>query len=226
MPAALAHWRLSARLWLACTALVLLAACTTQEAVYVSVQSDHLRNRPIIVIDSLPQPPLNEVQQRAIVSRMQQRLMTLPYLGTSISPQQFLEHTEGNYSLRNDYQTYVDTLSSVGVSDRELALKLGAATGSDLLMNVQAYYAPCSFCQDGGSAYLVTQFIEAKTGLLLLRVDERNHPAPSDQAIGEAFLTLEQDTVAAMLKVLTPRSHIQRFLNLKRLHEKPNAEKS
>jgi hypothetical protein len=191
--------------------------CGSTSAVFLDAQSDHLRDRTVLVVDSAPQPPLKEERQRAVVDTMEQRLQKLPHLKAAITRQQFLQVTQGNFGARDAYQVYSDTLSVVGVSDRELALALRAATGADLLFNVQAYFVPCAYCADGDAAYLVSQFVEAATGKLLLRVDLRVHPGPSEQALGEAFAALEEESLDILESAFTPRLHIERFRNLKRL---------
>ena len=169
-------------------------------------------------MDSAPQPPLKEERHRAVIDSMEQRVLKLPNLGQGITRQQFLQATEGKFAVRDAYQVYADTLSSVGVSDRELARDVGAAVGVDLLFNAQAYYVPCAYCPDGDSAYLVSQFIETVSGRLLLRIDLRTHPGPSEQALGEAFAEMEEETIDLLVVTLTPKLHIERFRNLQRLH--------
>jgi hypothetical protein len=197
--------------------------CTSSSAIYLDAASDHLRNRKVLVVESVPQPPLKEERHRAIVDALERRVLLLPHFGSGITRQQFLQLSEGNFGARNDYQVYADTLSSVGVSDRELARSLGTAAGADLLFNAQAFFVPCAYCTDGDSAYLVSQFVEAATGKLLLRIDLRTHPGPSEQALGEAFAAMEEELLEDLANSLTPRLHIERFRNLKRMRSQGDA---
>jgi hypothetical protein len=200
----------------------LAGGCTTTVGLYADAQSDHLRDRPVLVVDSLPQPPMNEERQRTIIDAIETRIRQMPYIGPATTRQQYLELTQGDFTARNDYQTYVDTMSAVGISDRELARNLGRKAKVDLIFNAQAFYAPCAYCVDGDSAYLVAQFIEAASGRLLLRADLRLHPAHTDQALGEAFITMQQELYEMIEDTLTPKYQIERFRNLSRLHGNPD----
>jgi len=197
-----------------------MAGCSSQSAIFLDTQSNHLRNRKVLFVDSVPQPPLSEERHRAIIDSMELRVLKLPYIGSGITRQRFQQITEGNFKARNDYQLYADTLSSVGISDRELGVAIAAAAGADLLFNVQAFYVPCAYCQDGNSAYLVSQFIEPATGRLLLRIDLHVHPASSDQAVAESFLDMEEETLDELQRILTPRFQMERFRNLSRLRSR------
>ncbi len=170
------------------------------------------------MIDSTPQPPLKEAQFRGILDRVEAGMRTLPHVRRLITRKEMEQIVADDFRIRNDYQLYADTLSSVAVSDRELALKVGRIAGAELIFNAQAFYVPCSYCIEGDSAYLVGQFIEAGTGKLLVRVDVRGHPAPSEQARGEAFAEMEEALIEEMRAVLTPRPHQERFRNLALRH--------
>ncbi len=183
---------------------------------YQDARSDLVRDRIIVYIDSTPLPPLSEARHRGILDRIEARIAVLPHIRRVITRRETFNLTEGNFRFRSDYQLYADTLSSVGVSDRELALNIGKALGAELLFNAQAFLSPCSYCTDGDSAYLVGQMIEAASGKLLLRINLRTHPDPNDRAVGDAFGQMEEELVDEFLTILTPKAHQERFRNLAR----------
>lgn len=199
--------------------LALAAGCSsTSDVVFQDVRSDLVRDRVMVVIDSTSLPPLSEPRHRAILERIEARVAALPHIRRTITRRETFALTEGNFRVRSDYQVYADTLSSAGVSDRELAQSIGKALGADLLFNAQAYYSPCSYCANGGSAYLVAQVIDAPTGKLLVRINLRAHPAPNEQALADAFGAMEEEMLDEFNLVLTPKAHQERFRNLARRH--------
>jgi len=196
--------------------LALAAGCGASTAIFRDARSDRVRDRVVLYVDSTPLPPLSEARHRTILDRIEAKLATMPHIRRVITRRETFNLTDGNFRLRNEYQIYADTLSSVGVSDRELALSLGKALGADLLFNAQAFFSPCPYCTDGDSAYVVGQVIEAASGKLLLRMNLRAHPAANDQALGDAFSEMEEEFMDELLSVLTPKAHQERFRNLAR----------
>lgn len=197
---------------------LLAAGCSSDLSLYRDARSDLLRNRTIAMIDATPLPPLTQAQFRGILDRVEAGVGSLPHVSRLITRQEMAELTGRDYRVRNEYQLYTDTLSVVAVSDRELAMRIGQAAGADLLFNAQAFFVPCAYCLDGDSAYLVAQIIEAATGKLLLRVNLRAHPAPSQQALAEAYSEMEEALITQLRLVMTPRAHQERFRNLALRH--------
>jgi hypothetical protein len=193
---------------------VLLSGCGASVAVYHDDHLERIRHRVVAVVDSTPQAPLDEQKLRAILDRMEARVAASPRIRRILKRRELAELAGTDFRIRNDYQVFADTWSTVGVVDRELAIRLGKFFGADILLNMQAYQVPCAFCVDGNSAYLIAQVVDASTGFVALRINTRTHPAATEQALADAFGEMEEEVMTEIAFALTPRAHLERFRNL------------
>ena len=126
--------------------------------------------RRTLMLDATPQPPLTEDQAKGLISDIESGLLRSPYLGPAVSRAQFHDRFDGNFKLRDDYSLLSDTLSAVGLSDREQTARIGKLTDVEMLLSAQVFSVPCDGCSEGDQVAAVGQMIHAPTGQLVWRV--------------------------------------------------------
>lgn len=198
-------------------ALLLLGGCETV-AVYQPVDSEAMAGRSVAVLKPTFAPPVSLSLHKRIVDQVEARLLKFPHLGRVLSRQEVGRVAAGNRKLIRNYDLYSDTLTVVGVSDRQGSALLGKSLGVEMLLGVQLFYMPCPQCEFGSHLGFVVALVEAESGKLLWRGHFRA-PVPDDEneARGATAGELVESFFVVFDEDLRPKWHRLRFANLSRL---------
>ena len=179
----------------------LLGACEAT-AVFQPVDSDSMAGRSVVMLKSTHVPPIDEAFHRRIIDGVEARLMEYPHLGRMVPRREVARRAAADRKLGRRFDLYSDTLTVVGVSDREGSAQLGKALNVEMLVAVQVFYMPCSECEQGSIMGLAANLVEAESGKLLWRghftasvVDEDNqsYVAAVQEIVDEFFGYFDED---------------------------------
>jgi hypothetical protein len=170
--------------------------------------------RRTLMLDATPQPPLAEDQAQALVSAIESGMLRSPYLDSSISRAQFHERFDGNFKLRDDYSLLSDTLSVVGLADREQTARIGRLTDVEMLLGAQVFSVPCENCPESDQVAAVGQMIDAKSGQLVWRVTLLKSVNRNPAAVEQALRELSAELLEHFNNSLRPKWQRERFKNL------------
>jgi hypothetical protein len=200
--------------WVA--ALTLWAAGCSRSAVYLPYDTEMINRRSMLVLDAVPQAPLPEALAQDLLARIETGLTTSPYAGPALSRAAFKRQFGANARLNHEYELLSDSLSTAGIGDWEQALRLGKATGKEMLVSFQVYHVPCPGCEGGDQVAAVGNMVHAPTGLLVWRATflRGTNPAPAQLAADAEAVS--GDLVRAFNDSLRPKYHRDRFRNLSR----------
>lgn len=194
-------------------AAALLVGCATA-TVNQPYETALINFRSTLMLDATPAPPLAEAASRRLVAALEQKLLASPYIGKALSREEFRQGFGGQFNLTADYNLLSDTLSAVGLSDREQTSRLGAGTGAEMLLSVQAFSVPCDGCLEGDQVAVVGQMIHAKTGQLVWRATLMRGVERKPAAVTAALDDLAEELTALFNDSLRPKWHRERFKNL------------
>lgn len=139
-----------------------------------------------------------------------------PHVGRLLNSQSVEAKTADKPQLRRDYLIYSDTLSVLGVGEREYSSQLGQALGFDLVAMSQLYREMCPRCDQGGMIGVTGIIIDAQSGEVLLRVHlaDRGNP-DDDETVQEIIEELAVDLTRVLVGAFEPKWHKLRFENLR-----------
>jgi hypothetical protein len=193
---------------------LLATGCSTVD-VNQPYDTDMINFRSTLMLDATPQPPLTEERSKEVVAALEQRMLHSPYVGRTISRAEFHQQFDSNFALRDDYTILSDTLSTVGLSDREQTARLGKAVNVEFLLGVQAFSVPCDTCLEGDQVSVLGQMFDARTGLLVWRVTLLQQVQRTQAGVDAGLNELQDELVQTFISSLRPKWHRQRFANLR-----------
>jgi hypothetical protein len=170
--------------------------------------------RSTLVLEATPQAPLPEATVKALIASLETGILKSPYIGPTVSRAQFQERFRDDFKMRDDYNLLSDTLSVVGLWDREQTARIGKAADTELLLSLEAFSVPCDGCSDGDQVAVAGQMVDAKTGLLIWRATLMNPVDRTPQALESGLRDLSQRLAELFTDSLRPKWHRERFKNL------------
>jgi hypothetical protein len=170
--------------------------------------------RTTLMLDATPQPPLAEAEAKALVDKLESRLLASPYIGKATSRNQFRVQHAGDFKLTDDYNLLSDTLSVVGSADREQTARIGKQAGVEFLLGVQVFNVPCDNCLEGDQAAVVGQMYDARTGRLVWRVTLLSGVKRTEASVSAGLQELGDELVTLFNDSLRPKWQRERFRNL------------
>lgn len=198
---------------------LVLGACTTTTA-YFGAPSAELHGKRILLLRPSLISPTPEVLEKHVEQRLVGGMEALPELGPIVKPGQVDALTASKLSLRRDYNEYSNTLSLTGISDPDLARKLGHGLRVDLLAIAQPTFIRCdpSTCKGGDELWLVGSVYQAQSGSLAFRA-HISAPAPADdpKALQALADSLTHDYLEQLQLAFRLHAHRERFTHLKAL---------
>jgi hypothetical protein len=194
-------------------AALTLAACNTV-SVNQPFETALINRRSTLMLDATPQQPLPEAEAKALVENLERRLLASPYIGRAMSREQFRRQYGSNFKLSDDYNILSDTLSVVGLSDREQTARIGKLTDIEFLLGVQVFSVPCDACTEGDQVAAVGQMFDARTGQLVWRVTLLTDAERTPASVSAGLAGLSDRLVALFNDSLRPKWHRERFRNL------------
>lgn len=126
-----------------------------------------------------------------------------------------LQSIRDNRRLKRQYDLFTDTLSVVGIAEREGSRQLGKSQNTELLLMPQLFFLPCPGCGTGSQVALVVNLVEADSGRILWRGhfmmpvdndDPQHHEEVAREAMDSFFVLFAED--------VRPKWHRLRFLGL------------
>jgi len=197
-----------------CSAFAL-AACNTA-SVNQPFETALINHRSTLMLDATPQQPLPEAEAKALVANLETRLLASPYIGKAMSREQFRQQFGGNFKLSDDYGLLSDTLSVVGLSDREQTARIGRLAQVEFLLGVQVFSVPCDSCTEGDQVGAVGQMFDARTGQLVWRVTLLTGVERNPASVSDGLHELSDKMVELFNDSLRPKWQRERFRNLNR----------
>lgn len=193
---------------------VLLAACETGK-VYQPVDSDAMAGRSVMVLQPSRVPPVSRELHGRIIDEVEARLKHFPHLGKLRTRKQVRQSIRDNRPLKRRYALFADTLSVVGIAEREGSYQLGQSQNSELLLMPQLFFLPCPGCGAKSQVALVVNLVEADSGKILWRGhflsfvddDEPQHQEEVAKEMMESFFVAFEEDVR-------PKWHRLRFRTL------------
>jgi hypothetical protein len=170
--------------------------------------------RSTLMLETTPVLPLTEEESRRLVAELESKLLASPYLGPALSRERFRQRFGSKFKLAEDYNLLSDTLSVVGLSDREQTARIGAETGAEMLLGVQVFKVLCDGCPDGDQVAVVGQMIHAKTGQLVWRATLMRGVKRKPPEAAAALHSLVEELAVLFNDSLRPKWHRERFKNL------------
>lgn len=195
----------------------LLGACEAT-AIYQPVDSDSMAGRSVVMLKPTHVPPIDEALHRRIIDDVEARLKEYPHLGRLISRREVARMAAADRKLGREYDLYSDTLTVVGVSDREGSAQLGKTLDVEMLVAVQVFYMPCADCETGSQIGLAANLVDAESGKLLWRghftasvsdEDSQTRVVAAEELVDDFLEFFDED--------VRPKWHRTRFQNLARL---------
>jgi hypothetical protein len=159
---------------------------------------------------------LSESLHERIVERLEAGIAASPQVSAVLTREALASRKDVPLAISEDYSLFSNTLSLAGVSDPELAIRLGRHFGVELLSVAQLSYLPCGVCEEGDQVWLVGQVVDAGTGRLVFRA--HLHTQVSTEDAGE-LARIGEELADAYLEVFEVtfrlKWHRQRFEHLR-----------
>ncbi|HEX9842021.1 MAG TPA: hypothetical protein VGC20_04700 [bacterium] len=166
--------------------------------------------QPVLIA---PTPP---TLHDSVVQRIEQALSELPGLGPVTGRAQW-RRPDVPLGAADAYALYSSTLSLTGISDPELARRLGEQLRVDLLALAQPIFIACSVCEEGDQLWLMGLIVEARTGRIVFRAHSHAPVADDPQEMAGLAEAMAQDYLLDLGLAFQLRPHRQRFENLRPL---------
>ena len=162
-----------------------------------------------------PLPP--EIVER-VQARVEEKLLASPYWGRILTREAFRERNRDDRINQFNYQLLSDTVSVLGIADRELSASLAETQGADLAELVQVLHLPCPNCEEKKPRIAMTaQLIDLRTSELQWRLHlSRNVDDDVDaETLAEDAADLAEDLIATLDHLIKPKWHRLRFEHLR-----------
>ena len=106
-----------------------------------------------------------------LMYKMEQYLRKIPNLGRITGIEEINSKLDTNPKLRSAYNTYISTLTLTGISDKEIALRLGEEFKSLYFLVLEFVSFPCTKeCPSNEQWVVRLKMIEVNTGEIIYRV--------------------------------------------------------
>ena len=185
---------------------------------YNPVDQNELYGKNVLVLESSYTPPLPQSILATVQNRFEEELRRIPHLGTVISRQEFRAVNQGDRLVLQDYAVLSDSLSIVGLTDREITVRLRESQNVDLVAMVQVLQLPCEFCEQDSRLGIIAMLLDTATGELRWRAhlseDIELDPSPGDLA--EIADELSDELIGMLENLLEPKWHRLRFENMRK----------
>lgn len=197
---------------LAATAL---AACG-ETVLYQPVSFEQVNGRAALFVESTPIAPLPEEMQRAFVDRLEAQLRESPYLGRVLTRAEVRRLLANDRALLLRYGLYGETLSVLGITDRETSVRLAEVGKVELLLMTQVQQMVCDQCETPYNDMVASiTVVEAVSGRLLWRVHVRESLLGEDTAgLRETAASLSEAVATEFERFVRPKWHRLRFRHL------------
>ena len=185
---------------------------------YNPVDQDKLYGRDLLVLESSPLPPLPESILAEMQNRYETELLNSPHLGRVVTRDEFRASNREDHQMLNDYRQIPDTLSVLGLPDREISTRILATQGVDLLGLVQVIQLHCEYCDKDSRIGLVSILLDSASAKIYWRV----HISRDIEFEEEPdTLAAEADILGGILfrmleRLIEPKWHRQRFDHLRK----------
>ncbi|HUJ76002.1 MAG TPA: hypothetical protein VL359_14155, partial [bacterium] len=157
----------------ALAASLALAACSASVTVYKPLNADQLTGHTVLMMSATRQASVPEDALEATLAAIEAGLAHSPDVGPVTTRAQFQQAAADDFRIRDDYRTYSDLASNVGMVDQEAAWRLATFAHVQLLASVDVYQVTCPVCPGGDALVLVGQLVDAAQGDLVWRATLR-----------------------------------------------------
>ena len=185
---------------------------------YNPVGQDELYGKNVLILESSYAPPLPQSILASVQNHFEEELHRMPHLGTVISRREFRAINQGDRQILQDYAVLSDSLSIVGLTDREITVRLRESQNVDLLAMVQVLQLPCEFCEQESRLGLIAILLDTASGELRWRAhlsEEIELDTPSRE-LAEIADELSDELIGMLEVLLEPKWHLLRFDNLRK----------
>ena len=188
--------------------------CSTT-TVYEPVGYDHLFGKRALVLEAVSQQPLDKSIHNMVVDSFELQLSQSPNVKKVLSRADFRRLVSGDALLLRDYNVFSETLAVVGVTERTLTRRIGAAVQVDILVLVQPLFVPCNFCEDKNRFVLTGHVVDVESGHHLWRANlQKSLAVPTPESIEAAARELNEKLLDELNASFQPKWHRLRFEQL------------
>ncbi|MDX2469908.1 MAG: hypothetical protein QNL04_04950 [SAR324 cluster bacterium] len=122
-------------------------------------------------------------------------------------------------ALNQKLEIYLDSLSMIAVSDRDIVTPLGNKMGIDQIFVVQFDQWPCFDCDEGPMMRLKIRLVDVERGLIYWTgIAEREFDEDDLERAGEISIEMMNELTVEFFNKYKPKWHFDRFRGLKRMH--------
>lgn len=202
--------------WVLLLGLMALLGSCSASSIYEPVSYKELYGRKALFLEPTYLQPLERELHREIVNRMEKGLADSPMLGGMVARERFREAARGNPALMRNYGLVSDTLSVVGMAERETTARLGKVNQAELLIVTQPLYIPCPECEESSLLVLTGVVVEVATAKILWRIQLIEEVSEEPESFPDIAEQMVADFFDSFTDSLRPKWHRLRFDNLKK----------
>ena len=197
--------------------LALLVGCD-RSIEFRPLDYEAFEGRNVLVLTATQLEPLPAEIVEQVQARVEEVLLASPYLGAVLTREGFRERNRDDRITQFKYELLSDTVSVLGIADRELSASLAESQGADLAGVVQVLHLPCPNCQEKKPRIAITvQLIDLRTSELrwrlhLSRIVDNDVDA---ETLAEDAAELAEELVATLDHLIKPKWHRLRFEHLR-----------
>ena len=180
-----------------------LTACKTMEIKHKADLLPYM-NKPVVFMTVKPPKDLEKVWPE-MIELIEKRLRELPTLGKVTGIKERNLKFIKSLKLRSQFQTYLSTLSLIGISDKDIAWKLEKELESPYFLLLDLVSFPCTKdCRANEQWVIRLRLIEAQTGDLIFLV-RKQYELAEDERVVESYNALAEKLTTEVVEEFASR---------------------
>ena len=134
-----------------------------------------------------------------LIHKIEQSLSNMSNLGKITYIKEINNKLDANPKLRSAYKTYISTLTITGISDKEIALRLGEEFKSQYFLLLEFVSFPCTKeCPSNEQWVIRLKMIEVNTGEIIYRV-RISHQLDEDEQNSKKYQDLAENMISEVM---------------------------
>ena len=134
-----------------------------------------------------------------LIHKIEQSLSNMSNLGRITDIKEINNKLDTNPKLRSAYKTYISTLTLTGISDKEIALRLGEEFKSPYFLLLEFVSFPCTKeCPSNEQWVIRLKMIEVNTGEIIYRA-RISHQLDEDEQNSKLYQDLAENMISEVM---------------------------